>query len=164
MEIVASSLTIGLLLYINGMVLDRAHEPMFVAPLAASIVILFIVPGMSWLRSWSVIGGQFLPSAIALGVDFVMPDHDIVVSMIVIALSLIVMRLARCMHPPGVATALLIVAATQPLDVSFLFFPVLFGSSVVVASAWLVYAIERKLPARWGGRIETDPTRLRTSN
>ena len=152
-EILASALTIGFLLYVNEQLLNHVHEPMFIAPLGASIAILFIVPGMSWGRTWAVIGGQVLPSAVTLGIVYLLPNADILASMLAVALGLTVMHLCKCMHPPGVATALLIVASTEKLNPGFLLFPVLAGSCVVVASAWLVYAIELRLPTRWGGRL-----------
>ena len=93
-EILASALTIGFLLYVNEQLLNHVHEPMFIAPLGASIVILFIVPGMTWARSWAVIGGQVLPSAMALGIVYLLPNSDIVASMLAIALGLVAILIA----------------------------------------------------------------------
>ena len=65
-EIIGSAVAIGVLLYLNRIALDTVAEPLFVAPLAASIAIIFIQPGMSIARSWNVIAGQVLAALVGL--------------------------------------------------------------------------------------------------
>jgi len=67
-----------------------------------------------------------------------------------IALAVLVMHAARCIHPPASATALLVVVTPSMQHPVFLFFPVPLGAFVVVTIAWLVHFVEARFPSRWG--------------
>lgn len=151
-EIVGSAVAIGALLFLNRLTMDRMSEPLFVAPLAASIAIIFIQPGMSVARSWNVIAGQFLAATVGLACALVLGDYLELSAMVALGLALVVMRAFHCLHPPACATALIIVVTPAVHDVKFLFFPVLFGAIVVVLVAWAVHLVEERLPHSWWGR------------
>ena len=151
-EIVGSMVAIGALLFLNRVTMDRMSEPLFVAPLAASIAIIFIQPGMSISRSWNVIAGQFLAAAVGLTCAYLLDGQLELAAMLALGLSLVVMRAFHCLHPPACATALIIVVTPAVQDVKFLFFPVLFGAIVVVLVAWGVHVIEERLPHHPLGR------------
>lgn len=149
-EILGSAVAIGILLYLSKLSEAAIGHPLFVAPLAASIAIIFLDPQMTASRTWNVIGGQFLSAAVAFGVVMLISGYLELAAMLAIALSLLVMHAARCIHPPACATALLIVVTPAIQHPSFLFLPVLVGAFVVVAVAWGVHFFEARFPSRWG--------------
>ena len=142
---------IGALLFLNHVTMAQMAEPLFVAPLAASIAIIFIQPGMSVARSWNVIAGQFLASLVGLLCALVLGSHIELAAMVALGLALVVMRAFHCLHPPACATALIIVVTPAVQNGQFLFFPVLFGAVVIVLVAWGVHLIEARRPQRPSG-------------
>ena len=143
-------MAIGILLFLSNLSVATIGDPLFVAPLAASIAIIFVDSRMTVSRTWNVVAGQFLSAAVALGVVVVIGGYLEVAAMVVIALALLVMRAARCIHPPACATALLVVVTPSMQHPVVLFFPVLLGALVVVTVAWGVHLFEARFPSRWG--------------
>lgn len=144
-EIIGSMVAIGSLLLLNHVTVNQMSEPLFVAPLAASIAIIFIQPGMSIARSWNVVAGQFLSALVGLLCVLVLGGHPEVAAMLALGLSLVVMRAFHCLHPPACATAMIIVLTPTVQTWKFLLFPVLFGAVVVVLVAWGVHLIEERM-------------------
>jgi len=149
-EIFGSALAVGILLFLSNLSVATFGDPLFVAPLAASIAIIFVDAKMTVSRTWNVVAGQFLSAAVALGVVALIGGHIELAAMIAMGLALLVMHSARCLHPPACATALLIVVSPEIQHPVFLFLPVLLGAFVVVAIAWLVHFLEARFPSRWG--------------
>jgi CBS domain-containing membrane protein len=149
-EILGSAVAIGILLYLSKLSVAAIGDPLFVAPLAASIAIIFVDPKMTVSRTWNVMAGQFLSAAVALGVVALIGGYVEVAAMVAMALALLVMHAARCLHPPACATALLIVVSPAIQHPVYLFLPVLVGAFVIVAVAWLVHLFEARFPSRWG--------------
>ena len=157
-EIIGSVVAIGALLFLNRVTMDQMSEPLFVAPLAASIAIIFIQPGMSVARSWNVIAGQFLAALVGLICVLLLGGHLEIAAMLALGLALVVMRAFHCLHPPACATAMIIVLPPTVQTWKFLFFPVLVGAVVVVLVAWGVHLIEeRMLHNRLEGRTPPAP-------
>ena len=152
-EIIGAGLAGAGLLWMSTWLNDAAGAPLFLAPLAASIAIMFATPGMTAARSWNVIAGQFLSACVALGVVLALPWSDgKIAAPIAFSLALLVMRVCRCLHPPACATVMIIVLTTATQSVRFLLFPVLFGAVLIVGFAWVVHVLEARVPTKWGGR------------
>lgn len=83
-----------------------AALPFLVAPLGASAVLVFCVPASPLAQPWSVTGGNLLSSLIGLTAGHVLGDPWLAGSLAV-GVAIAVMSLARCLHPPGGACALL---------------------------------------------------------
>lgn len=149
-EILGSALAIGILLYLSNLSEATVGDPLFVTPLAASIAIIFVDSRMTVSRTWDVVAGQFLSATVAFGVVMLIGGYLELAAMVTIALSLVVMHVARCPHMPACATALLIVVTPSMQHPVFLFLPVLVGAFVVVAVAWGVHFLEVRFPSRWG--------------
>ena len=149
-EILGSALAIGILLFLSNLSVAAFGDPLFVAPLAASIAIIFVDAKMTVSRTWNVVAGQFLSATVALGVVVLIGGYLEVAAMVAMALALLVMHAARCLHPPACATALLIVVSPEIQHPVFLFLPVLIGALVVVAIAWGVHLFEARFPSRLG--------------
>ncbi|KHK89365.1 hypothetical protein LK12_19700 [Novosphingobium malaysiense] len=80
--------------------------PFLVAPLGASAVLVFCVPASPLAQPWPVIGGNLISAIIGLGAGHALGDPWLAASLGV-GIAIAVMSLARCLHPPGGACALL---------------------------------------------------------
>lgn len=80
--------------------------PFLVAPLGASAVLVFCVPASPLAQPWSVIGGDLLSAAVGLAAGHLLGDPWLAAS-VAVGTAIAVMALARCLHPPGGACALL---------------------------------------------------------
>ena len=145
---VAVGATIGVLL--TGL-LCRAFAPhastlpWLVAPIGASAVLVFGVPGSPMAQPWAVIGGNTV-SALA-GILCVMAfGSGPWVAGLAVGLAIAAMFTLRCLHPPGGACALVTVLGAVG-DPHFALVPVLVNSAVLVA-AGMVYntATRRRYP------------------
>jgi CBS domain-containing membrane protein len=89
---------------------DVLSHPMLMAPLGASAVLIFAVPASPLAQPWSVVAGNTLAAAVGLGVlSLGLPA---MVTLVVAAFgALVVMALARCLHPPSGAVAVSTVLA-----------------------------------------------------
>jgi len=81
------------------------HIPMLVAPMGASAVLPFAVPSSPLAQPWSIIGGNTISALV--GVTAARFIHDsAIAAAAAVALSIGVMSVLRCLHPPGGAAAL----------------------------------------------------------
>lgn len=107
-------------------------NPLLVASIGASAVILFIIPHSPLAQPWPLVGGQLISAIIGIAVTQEGID-TILVSACAVGGSVLAMLLFRCLHPPGAATALAPVMAGDPLTslgYSFVLIPV--GVNVVI--------------------------------
>ena len=80
--------------------------PWLLAPLGASAVLVFAVPASPLAQPWPVIGGNLLSAATGLAAHALVPE-PLAAAALAIAGAIAAMSLARCLHPPGGACALL---------------------------------------------------------
>lgn len=127
-----------------------------VASMGASAVILFITPNSPLAQPWPLVGGQ-LVSAIVGVVCAQVFTNTIFALAFAVGVSVLVMLLFRCLHPPGAATALTPVMAGDPITVlgyGFVLMPV--GLNVVII---LIMAI---VINRWVLRYEYPSVPIQT--
>lgn len=103
--------------------LSSTSQLILVASMGASSVLLFIVPNSPLSQPWQFIGGQ-LVSALSgvLSADFV--ADKVWAAGLAAGLSVFLMLVLRCLHPPGAATALTPVLAPTPSNYDFILYPV----------------------------------------
>jgi CBS domain-containing membrane protein len=111
------------------------HEPnlpWLVAPIGASAVLVFGLPASPLAQPWAVVGGNVLSALVGIlcGHAF---GHEPWVAGVAVGLAIGVMFSLRCLHPPGGASALLVVLAGVS-DLHFVVFPVLANSLLLVAA------------------------------
>lgn len=82
------------------------HLPWLVAPLGASAVLVFAVPASPLAQPWSVIGGNLLSACIGITLGMA-TGAPLIAASLAVGLAIAAMNLARCLHPPGGACALL---------------------------------------------------------
>lgn len=109
--------------------------PWLVAPLGASAVLVFAVPGSPLAQPWSVVGGNTVSALVGIAVvqgTYLMGFPELAAGLAV-AMAIALMLALRCLHPPGGATALMMVLGGIS-DPAFAFNPVLLNSVLLVAA------------------------------
>jgi CBS domain-containing membrane protein len=106
--------------------------PWLFAPLGASAVLVFAVPSSPLAQPWAAVGGNTLSALVGIACVHTLGNGPGAAA-VAVALAIAVMLAARCLHPPGGASALLMVLA-QVADPAFAFFPVLVSSALLVAA------------------------------
>ena len=86
--------------------IDNPSLPWLVAPLGASAVLVFAVPASPLAQPWAVIGGDLLSASVGLAAGMLI-HQPLISASIAVGLAIALMSLARCLHPPGGACALL---------------------------------------------------------
>ncbi len=83
-----------------------------VAPLGASAVLVFAVPASPLAQPWSVVGGNLISGAIGLACGHWLGLPWLAAG-VAVGLAIAAMTLARCLHPPGGACALMCAMGAQ---------------------------------------------------
>ena len=109
--------------------------PWLVAPMGASAVLVFAVPASPLAQPWAVVGGNTVSALVGICCVLLIPDPAIA-GAVAVGLAIAAMFQLRCLHPPGGATALLVVL-THTADFHFAAFPVLVNSILLVAGGML---------------------------
>jgi len=139
-------------MWISSSVLgDREAALLIVGSMGASAVLLFAVPHGALSQPWALIGGHLISAIIGVACARFIPETLLAASLAV-GLSIGAMHVARCIHPPGGATALVAVIggpAVHALGFGFVFTPVLLNTFVILAAAVAVNAFFswRRYPA-----------------
>ncbi len=108
-----------------------AGLPFLVAPLGASAVLIFAVPASPLAQPWAVVGGNTLSALVGVACSAYIADPAVAAS-VAVGVAIAVMFAARCLHPPGGATALLAALAAPGLQ--FAAFPIFFDSLLLVVA------------------------------
>ena len=105
--------------------------PWLIAPMGASAVLVFAAPASPLAQPWAVVGGNTLSALVGIACARWVGGPELAAALAVGA-AVAAMFALRCLHPPGGATALLMVLSgvTAP---SFALYPVLVNSVLLVA-------------------------------
>lgn len=117
------------------LLLDGAH--LIVASMGASAVLMFAVPHGALSQPWPVFGGHLLSAAIGVACQRALPGN-LLTPALATGLAVGLMHYARCIHPPGGATALAAVVGgpqLHELGYSYLLTPILSNVLVILAVA-----------------------------
>lgn len=113
-----------------------ASLPWLVAPMGASAVLVFGVPASPLAQPWSVVGGNTLSALVGIACARWLGPPEIAAA-VAVGVAIALMLALRCLHPPGGASALMMVLGdiTNPW---FALFPVLLNSALlaVAGMAW----------------------------
>lgn len=104
--------------------------PWLVAPIGASAVLVFAVPASPLAQPWPVVAGNTVSALVGSLCVLLVPEPAIAAALAV-GLAVALMFQLRCLHPPGGASALLVVL-TQTADFRFSVTPVLLNSVLLV--------------------------------
>ncbi len=111
-----------------------------VAPMGASAVLLFCLPGSPLAQPWSVIGGNTVSALVGVAC-FQLLGPQLWTGPLAVALAIAAMFALRCLHPPGGAVALTAVladAGVHAIGFQFALLPVALNSALMVLAALTV--------------------------
>lgn len=119
--------------------LDSTAATLMIASMGASAVLLFAVPHGALSQPWALCGGQFLSALVGVSCQKLF-GASILAPALAVGLAVAVMCYARCIHPPGGATALAAVIGgsdVHALGYGFLLTPVAVNVAAILMIALL---------------------------
>ncbi len=132
--------------YITGWWLDGYAAVLIMGSIGSSAVLLFAVPHGPLSQPWPLVGGHTLSALVGVAVAHIIPDLYLAAG-VAVALAIVVMHYARCLHPPGGATAMFAVLggeSVRALGWSFVLTPAFLDTTVI-----LLIAIIFNAPFHW---------------
>jgi len=125
--------------------------PWLVAPMGASAVLVFGVPASPMAQPWPVIGGNTVSALVGTACVHWIATPELAAA-VAVSVAVAAMFALRCLHPPGGASALLVVL-TGVAEPSFVLFPVL-ANAALLAAVGVAYntATRRVYPHRHTAR------------
>jgi CBS domain-containing membrane protein len=139
---------IGLVMLVSSFFLEPKDLPWVVASMGASAVLLFAVPLGPLSQPWPFVGGHLISGLIGVTVAGLVKE-PVLAAALAVSLAIFMMYVTGCLHPPGGATALTVVAggdAIRAMGYDYLLTPVLIN--VLVMLAWALL-INNLLPNRY---------------
>jgi len=113
-------------------------SPLLMAPFGASCVLLFAVPDSPLSQPKNVIGGHFISALVGVVFVLLWPASPLALSLAV-AVAIILMVIFKVTHPPAGADPIVILMGAKGF--SFLLFPVLSGSILLVLIAYVFHRL-----------------------
>lgn len=144
--------------------LDPEIAVLIVPSMGASAVLLFASPHVPFAQPWNVFGGHALSAIIGVACWQWIPDFVVAASASV-GLAIGAMYFARCIHPPGGATALAAVIGSEKLHhlgFAYEFQPIMLNtvSILIVAIAFNSFFKWRRYPAHLHFKTKTATTEI----
>jgi len=91
---------------------DAGYPLILFASMAAASVLLYAAPHSPMAQPWPLVVGNLLSGTVGWGCSLVIPD-PLLAGACAVGLAILVMHLSHALHPPGGATALIIVLAAD---------------------------------------------------
>lgn len=136
---------------VSNQFVSGAGLHVLIASMGASAVLLFATPHSPLAQPWPLVGGHLLSAFIGIACAKLVPDLWAATALAV-ALSIFVMHLTHCLHPPGGATSIVAVLGSSPgvaPDYSFIVAPVGVNTLLILLMALVLNNLfGRRYPAR----------------
>lgn len=132
-------LSILLILLVTGSIVGQQAALLIIPSLGASAVLIFAVPHSPLTQPWSVLGGHLLSALIGVACYKLIPA-PLLAAALAVGLAIGGMHLARCIHPPGGATALTAViggSSVHSLGYSYALNPVAINCLIILITGFL---------------------------
>jgi CBS domain-containing membrane protein len=148
----AAFVAIFIIAYITSLFVSGVGLPMLVASMGASSVLLFAIPHSPLSQPWPILAGNVIAALIGVSCAKFIPNM-VVAAAISVSLSLLLMQVFRCLHPPGGAMSLLPLlgdASVHELGYGFVLQPVLMNILILLVIGLIVNNLlpGRRYPAR----------------
>jgi len=133
---------------------------LIVASMGAGAVLLFAAPHAALAQPWSATGGHALSAMV--GVTCAQQIDDIwLAAAMAVGLAILIMHYARCLHPPGGATALIAVIGGDDIHAmgyGFVVEPVMLNAISLLLVALLFNNLigSRRYPAAWAKSVSEE--------
>lgn len=139
-----------------------------VASMGATALLLFSVPHGALSQPWPVFAGQVISATIGVAVGQNVAD-PLMAAPLAVALCTVFMLLGRCLHPPGAASALTAVFATdavRDMGYQFVLAPVALNAITLLLIAFAFNApfAWRRYPSGWRVQKPTSRTKDTPNN
>lgn len=146
--IVINALGAGLAILAVGVIGVVAEEPLLIAPLGATCLLLFAVSDGVMSQPRNVVVGHLIAASLGVGLGHLLGPGWMAAT-VALAAAVFLMLLVYAIHAPAGSTA--IVAAVQPHDWLFIGVPVLAGVGAVLLVALVFNNLVpgRRYPVRW---------------
>lgn len=167
-EKIRTALAAGLAIFLAGWLaslsIDGGGLKTLLASMGASAVILFAMPSSPVARPWAFVGGHFISATIGILCGLAI-GHQWMAAATAVGLSVFAMHFARCLHPPGGASALIPVLggeSVKALGFQFLITPLALNVAVMLGISLLYQKLIAKppLPSQPGPSGESPMERL----
>jgi len=128
---------ISLITWVSFQFTGASGAALIVPSMGASAVLVFAVPHGRLSQPWALFGGQLISAAVGVACYQFIPNLFLAAG-IAVGVSIGLMHLFRCVHPPGGATALAAVigsSAIHDLGYAYLVTPVLLNTVIIFITA-----------------------------
>lgn len=136
-----------------------------IAPMGASAVILFCLPSSPLAQPWAILAGNAVAALCGVFFAHLFPGQLAYAAALAMLSAIALMFALRCLHPPSGAVALTAVLggeAIYNLGYTFIWWPVLVNSALLVISAWLYHTLTGyRYPAVQIDSKPTSPAHMR---
>lgn len=129
---------IGLIAYVQGLVLARDENIFLIGSFGASSVLVYGAIQSPLAQPRNLLGGHILSAFVGVSVAKFFPDVLWLTAPTAVAVSIVLMQITRTLHPPGGATALIAVIGTpkiKMLGYQYVLSPVLTGALILLLVA-----------------------------
>ncbi|MFT3800740.1 MAG: HPP family protein [Burkholderiaceae bacterium] len=134
-----------------------------IAPMGATAVLVFAIPASPLAQPWAVIGGNTVSALIGISCARWIGD-PVVAAALAVGLAILGMFAMRCLHPPGGASALLMVL-THTTTPAYALSPVLSNSLLMVFAGVLFNQLSgHRYPRAQRTKAHADQPRSRFSS
>ncbi len=134
--------------FMSYTILEEDHIPMVLASTGASAVLIFALPHSPVSQPWNLVGGQMTSAFVGISC-LILIDSPVLASSVAIVVSMVLMHLLRCMHPPGGATAVTAAIGSQQIEnlgYAFIVVPVFLNAIILLSIAMAVGVLREKNP------------------
>lgn len=124
--------------WISSRYLSVGDTWLMVGSMGASAVLLFAVPHGQLSQPWAASGGQLISAAVGVTCAIWIP-MSVLAAATAVSLAVLAMHYARCVHPPGGATALIAVIggpSIHALGYRYIVEPVMINALTILAMAF----------------------------
>lgn len=132
-----ATISITLIYFISHWVTDFQGAMVIIPSMGASAVLIFAVPHGTLSQPWPLFGGNILSAVVGVSCATYI-DNIYLAAGLAVGFSIAAMHVARCIHPPGGATALAAViggASVSKLGYSYAILPTSLNCLVIFAIA-----------------------------
>ncbi len=136
------ALCVALIIVVTRHFLPGEQGVFIIPSMAASALLVFAAPHSVFAQPWAVLAGHILSAVIGVACYRFLPN-PVLASSAAVGLSIGLMHLLRCIHPPGSATALGAVigsSSIHDLGFGYALFPVGINCAIILLAGYLFNA------------------------
>lgn len=124
---------------VDALTRGRMNLPALIPPFGASVVIVFLTPESPYGRPWNVIAGHLLSACAAGLMLWLFPDLGKgALAALAVSGAGLLMVATRSFHPPGGATALLVVLSDHPPPMPRALIPLVLASMTLAGIRFIL--------------------------